>query len=326
MNAPQPNPPRLRDQVHAAIRTRHYSIRTEKTYWHWIRCYIHFHGLRHPNEMAEPEVAAFLSWLATSRHVAASTQNQALNSLVFLYKQVLGRPLEQIEGICRAKKPAKLPVVLSHEEAMAIIHALAAPYSLLAALMYGSGLRVSEACRLRVKDVDFNNQLLVVRSGKGDKDRTTLLPAPLLPELRARIADIFSDFQQRRDQSRVPVTLPFALARKYPHAATSLQWQWLFPSTDVCRDEDGNWVRHHLHVSAMQKAVKCAVGKVGISRPATCHTFRHSFATQLLRQGTDIRTVQELLGHNDLNTTKIYTHVLGQGFAGVRSPLGSGIA
>src|SRR5690606_20427668 len=148
----------LRDQVHAVIRTRHYSIRTEKTYWHWIRCYIRFHGLRHPNEMAEPEVAAFLSWLATSRHVAASTQNQALNALVFLYKQVLGRPLEQIEGICRAKKPAKLPVVLSHEEAMAIIHALAAPYSLLAALMYGAGLRVSEACRLRVKDVDFNNQ------------------------------------------------------------------------------------------------------------------------------------------------------------------------
>lgn len=313
--------PKLRDQVRAVIRTKHYSIRTEKSYWYWIRSFIHFHKLRHPRDMAEPEVAHFLSWLATNGQVAAATQNQALNALVFLYKQVLNRPLELINGVTRAKKPPKLPVVLSHQEAMAIISRLPQPHHLIASLMYGSGLRVSEVCRLRVKDIDFNNNVIIVRSGKGDKDRTTLLPSSLAPILKVRLRHISSQFTDPNQTARTPVTLPHALDRKYPQASQSLAWQWLFPSESICQNDTGQWVRHHIHISAIQKAIKRAVYEAGIHRPATSHTFRHTFATQLLRNGTDIRTVQELLGHNDLNTTKIYTHVLGQGFAGVRSPL-----
>lgn len=322
MTASAGQEPKLRDQIHAIIRTKHYSHRTEKSYWYWIRSFIRFHQLRHPRDMAEPEVAAFLSWLATSGNVAAATQNLALNALVFLYKQVLNRPLALIEGVTRAKKPPKLPTVFSHQEAMAVIEKLPNPHQLIASLMYGAGLRVSEACRLRIKDIDFNNHVIIVRSGKGDKDRTTLLPSTLVPSLKERLQTIHTQFCEPTNSPRIPVTLPYALARKYPKANVSYPWQWLFPSESICQDDTGQWVRHHIHITTVQKAIRRAVEEVNIHRPATSHTFRHTFATQLLRQGTDIRTVQELLGHSDLNTTKVYTHVLGQGFAGVRSPLG----
>lgn len=325
MDDSRQQPPRLHDLFRDAIRVRHYSIRTEKTYWYWIRYFIRFHRMRHPRELAEPDVAAFLTWLATRRRVAAATQNQALNALVFLYKQVLQQPLGHIEGITQVTRPPRLPVVLSHDEAMAVIQRLPEPHKLIVSLIYGAGLRVSEAARLRVKDIDFSNRVILVHDGKGGKDRSTLLPAPLIPSLKALIALRLQETQRAPEGKRTPTSLPFALARKYPQAGTALHWQWLFPSVGLCRDDDGKWVRHHLHISAVQKAVKQAAREAGIGKPATSHTFRHSFATQLLRQGTDIRTVQELLGHNDLNTTKIYTHVLGQGFAGVRSPLGVGI-
>jgi len=315
--------PRLRDQFRNAIRVRHYSIRTEKTYWYWIRYFIRFHKLKHPLTMAEQDVSAFLTWLATERDVAAATQNQALNALVFLYRHVLERPLGEIDGITRAKKPTRLPTVLTHQEAMTVISLLSTPHRLIAALMYGAGMRVTEAARLRVKDVDFANNVITVRDGKGAKDRTTLLPQVLAPELQAMITQLTALLNSIPPEQRVPVSLPFALKRKYPFADISIQWQWLFPSLSVCRDREGRWVRHHLHVSSVQKAVKQAVRNSGINKPATSHTFRHTFATQLLLNGTDIRTVQELLGHSDLKTTQIYTHVLGQGFAGVKSPLGA---
>lgn len=315
--------PKLRDQFRNAIRVRHYSVRTEKTYWYWIRYFIRFHRMRHPSEMAAPQVSAFLTWLATERDVAAATQNQALNALVFLYRHVLEAPLGEIKNISRAKRPAKLPTVLSHEEAIRVIGYLPQPHKLIISLIYGAGLRVTEAARLRVKDLDFSQRIITVRDGKGGKDRTTLLPEPLSAELldlcRARINEI----KRAAAESRAPTSMPDALARKYPYAAISPQWQWLFPSANLCPDRSGSWVRHHVHISAVQKAVKRAVQEAGVVKRATSHTFRHTFATQLLLPGTDIRTVQELLGHSDLNTTQIYTHVLGQGFAGVRSPLSS---
>lgn len=228
----------------------------------------------------------------------------------------------EIENISRAKRPARLPTVLSHDEATRIIGFLPQPHKLIISLIYGAGLRVTEAARLRVKDMDFSQRVITVRDGKGGKDRTTLLPNALSTELsdlcRARI----NEARHTAGENRTPVSMPEALARKYPYAAISTQWQWLFPSTGLCRDRSGAWVRHHIHISAVQKAVKHAVQEAGIAKRATSHTFRHTFATQLLLHGTDIRTVQELLGHSDLNTTQIYTHVLGQGFAGVRSPLG----
>ena len=267
--------PKLRDQLHAIIRTKHYSLRTEKTYWYWIRYFIRFHRLRHPRDMAEAEVAQFLTWLATHKNVAAATQNQALNALVFLYKHVLQQPLQHIDGIARAKKPRKLPVVLSHEEAISVIAQLPPPHRLIASLMYGAGLRVSEACRLRIKDVDFNLHRLVIRSSKGGKDRTTLLPQTLFTELEELIAQ---RTHQHASQSGMPapVTLPYALARKYPNAGCALAWQWLFPSESLCQDDDGRWVRHHLHISAVQKAVKNLLRQLAYTRlpPATVFVTR----------------------------------------------------
>ncbi|MEA5445552.1 integron integrase [Gammaproteobacteria bacterium AB-CW1] len=313
--------PRLRERFREVIRVRRYSRRTEKTYWYWIRFFIRFNGTRHPAELGEVEVRRFLSWLATDRNVAAATQNQALNALVFLYRHVLEQPLGEIGLVTRARRPRKIPVVFTHEEAMSVIRRLPEPYDLMASLLYGAGLRVTECARLRVKDLDFAQRVLTVRDGKGGKDRTTILPESLYPALQARIAEIRRIWMRTTPEKRVPVTLPFALARKYPGAATSLQWQWLFPSEGLCRDDEGRIVRYHIHVSAIQKHVKVAVGKSGITKRASCHTFRHSFATELLKRGSDIRTVQELLGHADLRTTQIYTHVLGQAFAGVSSPL-----
>lgn len=312
---------RLREQVSAVMRVHHYSIRTEQSYWYWIRYFIRFHQLRHPLEMGEAEVNAFLTWLAVERKVAAATQSLALNALVFLYAKVLQRPLGSVGKLARCGRPARLPCVLTHDEATALISQLAPPYQLLAALMYGAGLRVTEAVRLRIKDVDFDRQVITVRDGKGGKDRTTLLPASLLAQLQARKQHMFNAWQQQDPFYQAPVSLPFALRRKYPQAARAFAWQWLFPSSGLCSDDDGTVVRHHLHVSSVQKALRVQVRRSGLHKPATCHSFRHSFATELLRHGSDIRTVQTLLGHADVRTTQIYTHVLGQGFAGVISPL-----
>lgn len=314
--------PRLREQVRAVMRSHHYSTRTEKSYWYWIRYFIRFHKLRHPLEMGATEVNAFLTWLAVERKVAAATQNLALNALVFLYAKVLLQPLGQLGEVVRAKRSKPIPCVLTHEEATALIALLAQPYQLLASLMYGAGLRVVEAARLRIKDVDFNRQVITVHDGKGAKDRTTLLPAPLITVLLERQERMFGAWKQRDVFYQAPVSLPFALRRKYPNAGNSFEWQWLFPSAGLCMDEEGRAVRHHIHVSSIQKAVKQAVRQSKLHKPASCHTFRHSFATELLRRGSDIRTVQTLLGHADIRTTQIYTHVLGQGFAGVVSPLG----
>ena len=314
--------PRLREQFRAVIRVNHYSIRTEKSYWYWIRYFIRFNKLRHPSELGPAEVNAFLSWLASDRQVAAATQNLALNAIVFLYSRVLEQPLGDIGDTVRVKRPPKLPVVLTHAEAMSIIERLAEPYHLMASLMYGAGLRVVETTRLRIKDIDFDKQIIMVRDGKGGKDRTTLLPTSLVEPLLQRRQRICTAWKAQDIFFAAPVSLPFALRRKYPAASRSLDWQWIFPSLNVCLDEDGNSVRHHCHVSSVQKAVKRAVRDSAIGKPAGCHTFRHTFATELLRRGSDIRTVQTLLGHADVRTTQIYTHVLGQGFAGVQSPLG----
>lgn len=271
--------------------------------------------------MGAKEVREFLSWLAVERNVAAATQNQALNALVFLYHRVLERPLGNLAGAARAKRPARLPVVLSHEEALAVINGLEMPYRLMVSLMYGSGLRVIESARLRVQDIDFSRRVITLRDAKGGKDRTTLLPAPLDEPLHERIEAIRRMYVSENGSRRIPVTLPFALARKYAGAGTTLQWQWLFPSVNLCRSDDGTVVRHHIHTSSVQRAVTRSARRTGINKRVGCHTFRHTFATELLRGGSDIRTVQELLGHKDVRTTQIYTHVLGTGFAGVRSPL-----
>ena len=313
--------PRLREQVRVVMRTVRYSYRTEKAYWHWMSRFIRFHNMRHPREMGEREVREFLSWLAVHRNVAASTQNQALNALIFLYSKVLDRPLRDIGAAVRAKQPARLPVVLSHEEAMVIIAALEQPYRHMASLMYGAGLRVGEVTRLRIKDLDFHRRVITVRNGKGGKDRSTLMPDALLEPLQRHVSAIRSDMLARPLRRRIPVTLPYALRLKYPNAPTALAWQWLFPSASLCMNHDGTVVRHHLHTSSVQRAVKQAVRTKGIAKPIGCHTFRHSFATELLAGGSDIRTVQELLGHRDVRTTQVYTHVLGKAFAGVRSPL-----
>ncbi len=314
--------PRLRDQVRAVIRVNHYSIRTEQTYWYWIRYFIRFHKMKHPQDMGPKDVNDFLTWLAIHRNVASATQTQALNSLVFLYDKVLDKPLGEIGSVVRSKKPRKQPVVLTHEEAMLIIDQLTEPNKLIASLLYGSGLRVTEACRLRIKDLDFQQQVITVRDGKGSKDRTTLMPAPLIKPLQQHINDIKKAWKERSEDFLHPVSLPFALARKYPRAGNSLEWQWLFSSPNLSTDNLGNVARHHRHISSVQRAVREAARTAGIHKRASCHTFRHTFATELLKRGNDIRTVQDLLGHADLRTTQIYTHVLGQGFAGVRSPLG----
>ncbi|ROT95756.1 integron integrase [Marinobacter sp. R17] len=314
--------PRLREQVRRVMRVGRYSIRTEKSYWYWIRYFIRFHDLTHPRQMGPKEVNAFLTWLAVERHVAAATQNQALNALVFLYDKVLETPLGDIGETVRSRKPPKLPTVLSHDEALRLIHQLEAPYDLMASLMYGAGLRVTEAARLRVKDIDVAQRIITVRDGKGGKDRTTLLPATL----RARVSDCIEQiafaWKGRALELTPPVSLPFALHRKYPNAGTSLEWQWLFPAKGLCLDHEGRTVRHHIHVSSVQKAVRRAIAEAEIHKNAGCHTLRHTFATELLRRGSDIRTVQSLLGHANVRTTQIYTHVLGEGFAGVVSPLG----
>jgi integron integrase len=317
----EPRPPRLLDQVRATLRVRHGSRRTEKAYVAWIRRFILFHGKRHPAEMGGAEVTQFLSALAVQRNVAASTQNQALSALLFLYRDVLGQELPWLDEIVRARRPERIPVVLSRSEVHAIIGSLDGPVRLLVLLLYGSGLRLLEALRLRVKDVDFARSQITVRSGKGDRDRVTMLPTSLALDL-AKHLDTVRDLHEADLRAGAGwVELPWALTRKYPNAGREWGWQWVFPATRTYRHtETGQRRRHHLHESVLQRAVKAAVRRNGIAKRATCHTFRHSFATHLLEDGSDIRTVQELLGHRDVTTTMIYTHVLNRGPAGVRSP------
>jgi integron integrase len=313
--------PKLLDRVRQAIRLRHYSRRTEVAYTSWIRRYIGFHRMAHPATLGAPEVTAFLTWLATNRHVSASTQNQALAALLFLYERVLQIPLGQIDHVVRAKPPLRLPVVLSREEVARILDQLGGPMWLIGMLLYGAGLRLEECLELRVKDVDFDRNQITVRRGKGQKDRTTMLPRAAVDSLREHLAHM-----QRRHAADVEngggrVVLPEALERKYPGAATDWGWQFVFPASRICRDPRWGlpW-RFHVHESAVQKAVATAVRRSGITKRCGPHTFRHCFATHLLEDGYDIRTVQELLGHKDVTTTMVYTHVLNRGALGVRSP------
>ena len=287
----------------------------------WIRRYIVFHGKRHPAEMGAVEVTQFLSSLAQQDHVAASTQNQALSALLFLYRQVLQVEMPWLDNVVRAKRSERLPVVLTREEVRAVIRELQGPPRLMAILLYGAGLRLLECARLRVKDVDFATNQIIVRAGKGDRDRVTMLPAVVKPDLVRHVEMVRRQHEADLRHGAGWVELPWALARKYPNAGREWAWQWVFPATRIYVDrETGQRRRHHLHESVLQRAVKEAVRRAGIAKRATCHTFRHSFATHLLEDNHDIRTVQELLGHRDVSTTMIYTHVLNRGPGGVRSP------
>ena len=319
---PPPSPkPRLLDRVRDAVRARHYSRRTEKAYVHWIKRYIFFHDKRHPADMGASEVTAFLTSLAVHDKVAASTQNQALSALLFLYREVLGVELQWLDDIVRAKRPQYLPVVLTREEVRAVLQRLDGVQRLMALLLYGAGLRLLECCRLRVKDVDFATNQIVIRDGKGRKDRVTMLPGAAKAALIAHVERVREQHQADLRRGAGWVELPGALARKYPNAGRDWSWQWVFPATRFYVERvTGQRRRHHLHESVLQRAVKEAVRAAGLAKPATCHTFRHSFATHLLEDGHDIRTVQELLGHQDVSTTMIYTHVLNRGPAGVQSP------
>ena len=311
------------DEVRDRIRVLHYSRSTEKNYCYWIRFYIRYFRYRHPKDMGAREISYFLTFLATERHVAASTQNQAFNALLFLYRKVLERPLDSIENVVRAKSGRRLPVVYSRAEVQAILRGLEQPYRLMACLMYGSGLRVMETLRLRIKDIDFEHKIIIVRSGKGDKDRITLLPEPSIADIQRRIEYVRTIHLQDLEEGFGEVEMPYALARKYPAEAKSLGWQYLFMAEQRSVDpRSGREGRHHFFASTIRRAVKRARMVAGISKMGSCHTFRHSFATHLLESGYDIRTVQELLGHSDVKTTQIYTHVLGRGANGVRSPLG----
>jgi integron integrase len=324
-DVPVPSSPKLLERVRDALRTRHYSRRTEEAYATWIRRFIVFHGKRHPQEMAEPEVTRFLSSLAVSGGVSASTQNQAASALLFLYSQVLRQQIDWSDQVIRARRPTRLPVVLTREEVTQILQQLHGTSSLMASLLYGSGLRVIECVQLRVKDVDIARREIVIRDGKGQKDRRTMLPMRLIAPLTAHLAARKALHDRDLRAQCGSVELPGALRLKYSKAPWAWPWQWVFPATRFYRDTvSGERRRHHLHESVLQRAVKDATGRTGITKPATCHTLRHSFATHLLESGSDIRTIQELLGHRDVRTTMIYTHVLNRGGPGVVSPLDQG--
>jgi integron integrase len=321
---PSTGKPKLLEQVRQAIRTRHYSYRTEKAYVHWIKRFIFFHDKRHPIEMGEAEIAQFLSSLASDAHMSASTQNQALNALLFLYKEILEKKIGLIQGVVRAKRPARLPVVLTKEEVKRILDCLSGDPWLMAMLLYGAGLRLMECCRLRIKDIDFTGNHLVVRAGKGNKDRHTMLPAAVKEPLLQHLQLVKRQHEGDLRMGLGRVALPYALERKYPNAEKEWGWQWVFPATSHYIDAvTGVKRRHHLHESVLQRAFKDARLKAGVFKPAGCHTLRHSFATHLLESGYDIRTVQELLGHKDVTTTMIYTHVLNRGGKCVLSPADS---
>jgi integron integrase len=317
-------PIKLLDQVRNALRVKHYAYRTEESYVQWIRRYILFHNKRHPKEMAEPEVQAFLTHLAVEGNVAASTQNQALSALLFLYRYVLQQPLSDSIDAVRARQSKHLPTVLTPEEVQQLFKYLEGTHQLLAKLLYGSGLRLKEGLRLRVKDIDFAQSQLVIRDAKGNKDRLTVLPQLLLAPLQAHLLQVKQTFQDDLALGYGAVYLPSALERKYPHANREWKWQYVFPAKQRSVDPRSGIVRrHHLDDGILQRALKQAVYSAQINKNVSCHALRHSFATHLLQNGYDIRTVQELLGHKDVKTTMIYTHVLNKGGLGVRSPLDS---
>ncbi|MHB1292506.1 MAG: integron integrase [Sulfuricella sp.] len=314
--------PRLLDEVRDRLRLKHYSLRTEQSYVDWIKRYIWFHDKRHPLDLGPREVEAFLTDLAVARKVSASTQNQALAALLFLYKEVLGIELPWLDDVVRAKKPQRLPVVLTVAEVQRLLARLDGSHGLMARLLYGTGMRLMECVRLRVKDVNFERNEIIVRDGKGGKDRVTMLPASLAGPIGEHLKRVRVLFEQDRAEDAPGVYLPDALEKKYPNAGKEWGWFWVFPSRSIATDPRTGIVRrHHAHEQALQRAIKKAVSAAGIAKPASTHTLRHSFATHLLQSGYDIRTVQELLGHSDVSTTMIYTHVLNRGGRGVESPL-----
>lgn len=315
----------LLEQLRAEIRVRHYSLRTEEIYIHWVRRYILFHDKRHPAEMGEPEISAFLTDLAVNRKVAASTQNQALSAILFLYQKTLNQKLEWLDDVVRAKRPRHLPVILTRQEVTRLLDDIHGINGLVARLLYGTGMRKMECLRLRVQDIDFQYRQITVRSGKGDKDRVTVLPDSLLTPLQKQLVKTRQIHNNDLDEGHGEVALPYALERKYPGAGRQWRWQYVFPSTRRSVDPYSGMIRrHHWFDTNVSRAIKEAVRKLGIAKRVSVHTLRHSFATHLLEDGYDIRTVQELLGHKDVKTTQIYTHVLNRGGRGVRSPLDAG--
>jgi len=318
---PNEDKPKLLEQVRRFMRARRYSLRTEQAYLDWMRRFILFHAKRHPTELGEGEIASFLSDLALHQ-VAPSTQNQAFCALLFFYQQFLGRKLGRIDGALRATRPARVPVVLTQSEVRSLLAHVSPRYRLIAELIYGSGLRLLEALRLRVKDVDFGYGRIIVRDGKGSKDRVTMLPGRLRRALREHIEHVKAIHERDLALGFGSVHLPDALGRKYPRAARSWSWQYVFPAAKRSADPvSGREQRHHVLEKSLQNAIKNAVHAAGLEKPASCHTLRHSFATHLLEGGNDIRTVQELLGHKDVSTTMIYTHVMNKPGIGVKSPL-----
>ena len=316
------NPPRLLDQVRDKLRVKHYSIRTEQTYTDWIKRYIYFHDKRHPKDLGARDIEAFLTHLAVAGKVAASTQNLAKSSLLFLYREVLEIQLPWLDNITQAKAPKRLPVVLTVSEVQSLLSHLTGTHGLIASLLYGGGMRLMEAVRLRVKDVDFAQHEILVREGKGFKDRVTMLPEVVVAPLKAHLAKVKTLHEEDLAQGFGEVYLPFALDKKYPTAGRDWGWQYVFPSKNLSVDPRSDKTRrHHVDEKGVQRAVKQAVRDAGLVKPATPHTLRHSFATHLLQSGYDIRTVQEVLGHSDVSTTMIYTHVLNKGGRGVVSPL-----
>ena len=323
------SPPVLRatqllDQIRERIRYKHYSLRTEQAYVQWVRMFVKWHGLRHPRDMGQLEIEGFLAMLANERRVAAATHNQALSALLFLYREVLGMDLPWLDGVQRPRTPKRIPSVLTVAEVAALLSALPADMALLARLLYGTGMRLMEGLRLRVKDVDFDRGVVVVRQAKGDKDRVVMLPRSLAAEMRQQVLAARALWEQDRQAQRGGVDVPHALETKYPGVGQRWGWFWMFPASSLSVDpRTGVWQRHHLYEERLQRALKKAVAQAGICKPVSVHTLRHSFATHLLQSGTDIRTVQELLGHSDVSTTMIYTHVLKVAAAGTASPLDS---
>lgn len=317
------NSPKLLEKMQNTLRRKHYAYRTEKTYLDWARRYILFHNKRHPQEMGVPEIESYLTYLAVERSVSASTQNQALAGIIFLYTQVLKIEIDPKEiNASRAKRSQKLPVVLSKEEAHKIINLMVGTHKLMTQILYGGGLRLMEAIRLRTKDIDFANQQIIVRSGKGDQDRVTMLPEKIIEPLQSHLFRVKEEHKLHIKNGYGSVYLPNALAIKYPNAKQEWQWQWIFPSKSLSKDpRSGEIRRHHLSPSSLQRVIRKAAKLSDINKRISPHTFRHSFATHLLEAGYDIRTVQELLGHKDVKTTMIYTHVLNRGGMAVRSPL-----
>ena len=318
----QQTQPKLLQRLSDAIRARNYSYRTEQAYIMWVKQYIRFHNITHPEDMTETHVIAFLNHLTINKNVAPNTQNQALNALNFLYTHVLFQPLDKLQGIARSKKQQKLPVVLTHDEVKRLFRELESPYWILTGLMYGSGLRLMEALRLRVKDLDFNYRAIIVRNGKGGKDRVVTLPDELISPLKTQLANTQLLHKKDLADGHGRVEMPYALERKWPNSNVDFEWQYVTPSLSRSHNpRTGEIGRHHVHEQSMQRRFKAAVIAAGIKKHATCHSLRHSFATHLLEGGADIRTVQEQLGHADVRTTQIYTHVLKRGGRAVKSPL-----